>query len=527
LTVNAAGTGYDSTGATEYQTVVTDVAARYITVNSTGAKNSVDVSNNTAMTNLTITGSAALKASVAVAALTSLDGSAATGNLTLGTLNAATRTVKGGAGNDSATLAATATANVDTGAGNDTLTLGSAVAAGSTVALGDGNDKLLSSSGSVTAGFNSTSGIASTIDGGAGTDGVAVSLINSGNAARFVNFENLILDNTSGAFDTTLVSGVTGLEISSAAGGTYTGLNQSQSLSITNTANPTGTTTLTMTGVSGTADAYSITFSGAAATTVPTAATVLAGGVAVAGIENFTVVSGGGANTWNSLTLGADTSARTVTVSGAQNIDLAFAANFGEVSASNGTVGVSSIDASAVTGKVALNLTNVVKATAGLTASTGGLADTVTTGGVKVTLNLGAGNDAVVASGNTITVATAGSATETEAAAALVTFNDLAAGDTIDFSAGSTTAAALGSATSLASATTLLAALNALANAGGTGGGLEMNWGVYGGNTYVVLDAAASSTTAGLATSDVVIKIAGVKDLSASTVDTGAILTIV
>ena len=68
--------------------------------------------------------------------------------------------------------------------------MGSAIAAGSTIALGDGNDTLLSVGGSVAV---STASATTVIDGGAGTDSIAASLINAAHAAQFKNFESLDL----------------------------------------------------------------------------------------------------------------------------------------------------------------------------------------------------------------------------------------------------------------------------------------------------------------------------------------------
>ena len=104
-------------------------------------------------------------------------------------------------------------------------------------------------------------------------------------------------------------------------------------------------------------------------------------------------------------------------------------------------------------------------------------------------------------------------ATEAEATLRLVTITDIAAGDTIDFLTATTagTAAALGTKTSTGTATTLLGALNALADVTGTG----VTWGQYGGNTYIVYDGTDAST--GISAGDIVVKLSGLVDLSLST----------
>lgn len=514
LTLN--NTGYTSADANA-KTVITDVAATSLNVISNGVKNQVDLSNNTLATKLTVSGSAKLTADVSIASLAQIDGSAATGALILGTLNAATLNVATGAGDDTMTIAATAATTVRTGAGNDKVSLSSAIAAGSTIDLGAGDDSLLYvATGSVSTGASSTGQI-TRIDGGTGVDTLSATLVNNGNKALFSNFEVLALDLTSGTFDTTLVTGLTGLALVSAGGGTYTGVTTSESLTITNTAANSATTTLTMTGVSGTADSYAITFNAAAQTSVPSSANVLAATIAVAGIENFNIASNGGANTWNSITLGADNNANSVTVTGTQNLDLAFASGFG--STTSPLTGVASIDASALTGKLAVNLANVVPNATALVVKGGAAADTFTTTTAKATLTLGAGYDLVNAASSTITVSSVSSPTLAEATGSLPTITDIATGDTIKL-ASSATAATLGAATSTASATNLLDALNALANASA-----QTAWGVYGGNTYIVFD--ASGTTGTLATSDVVIALTGTVDLAASNINASGVLTVV
>jgi S-layer protein len=99
------------------------------------------------LTNATITGSAALIVdfdSTNNTKLASIDGSAATGNLTLNNTAVAT-TIKTGAGDDkfTATVVGTTKATVDSGAGADIVTLAGGLVAGSTVNLGAGNDTLL------------------------------------------------------------------------------------------------------------------------------------------------------------------------------------------------------------------------------------------------------------------------------------------------------------------------------------------------------------------------------------------------
>lgn len=113
LTVNVDGTGYDADG-TAQQTIVKDANATAITVNASGDKSSLDLTGSAEAKSLNITGDAALTLKASdLTKLTTIDGSAATGDLTLGTLNAATVNVNTGSGDDTFTIAATAKVAVD------------------------------------------------------------------------------------------------------------------------------------------------------------------------------------------------------------------------------------------------------------------------------------------------------------------------------------------------------------------------------------------------------------------------------
>jgi hypothetical protein len=142
-----------------------------------------------------------------------------------------------------------------------------------------------------------------------------------------------------------------------------------------------------------------------------------------------------------------------------------------------------------------------------------------------MTLTLGAGADTVHAAANAVT-ATA-TATAAEAVSKLITITDFAVGDKIDFL---TTAITLASTpvtakTDVATATSLLTAVN-LAATGGANTGVEINRFVYGNDTYVLFDAAAS-TSSDIDTGDVLVKITGIHDFARSTLGTDAVFTYV
>ncbi|ELX10622.1 hypothetical protein Jab_2c27200 [Janthinobacterium sp. HH01] len=514
LKFTAAGTGYDAAGA-EQQTVLNDAAATALTV-TTSAASSVNASGSTLVTAVTLNGAGALKFAPMGTAVTSIDGSAATGALTLGTLNAAAVTVKTGSGNDSLTLSATAVATVATGDGNDSVTLGSVIAAGTTINLGAGNDKLLGVAAQAPA-----AGTGTVIDGGAGTDTVSADLINAGNAAVFKNFENLSLNSATG-LDLALLTGNTISALTMDTTTTTATYQHVTATGLTDTFvgnNSAFTNTLSLNNVSGSSDSFAITFA-AVDTATPGSANVKAGTIAAAGIETFNIVSGG-TKAWNSLTLGADSSASSVVITGAANLDLTFASGFGD--ATNKT-GVSLIDGSAATGALTINTTNVDPA--GLVVKTGSGADVITLAS-SATVSTGAGADTIVTAVGSNTTITGGAGVTTvdahltlaasTTAPKITTLTDAKQGDILTFlnqgtETFTTTKVNVSTATALFGGTVNAFDLASTAD-GSTNGAIK--WFQYAGDTYVIEDNTASTTAFG--TGDVIIKLTGLHDLSTAT----------
>lgn len=554
LTVIAGGT---SDGTTDYRTTIVDQGAdglNKITVNAT-AKAQVGVDSGT-VTAVVASGAGALDLALSAANLESLDAAAASGGVTITGLGAGVKTITTGAGADTFTVNSTVAVTVGTGAGNDVVTLGSAIAAGSTIGLGDGNDKLLSAGGSV-AGNTSTK--TTVIDGGAGIDTIAASLINASNGSQFVNFE--ILGLTASTLDASLLTGttITGLELL-AGGGTYSNLKTSQALSVTG--NTAGTTTLGFTGVSGSSDAYAVTFAAKGGATSGAAVAVSAGTLVLNGIENVTVNSGSASGfTTNSVVLN-DNTAKTLTLTGSQALSVGFTGGFGATPST--TAGVSLIDGSSATGAITIaSITglNVTTATTGLTINTGSGADSLTIaslGAVALTINSGSGNDSITVnssatvnagSGNdtvtflgattvatvdtgagndTVTLSAAGGTVATGAGtdsinAALafgekVTISDFGAGDSLILANKGTEVFHAGQ-TSIGTATTLATAIaNAATAAAGDGTNGSIVWFQYGSDTYILADNTAGAYDA---TTDQLIKLTGLVNLSGATFNSG------
>ena len=527
LTVSDSG----KVGSSPAVVTLVNNTAKSVAITAGGTANNVKIDSDASLKAVTVAGAGALTLNVdgsGNTALASINGSTATGALTLSNIPAAAVTVKTGEGKDAFTLTATAKATVEAGAGNDTVTLGSALAAGSSVSLGDGNDNLLSSSGSVaasTAASGSTPAAITTVDGGAGTDLLDASFVTAGNGAQFVNFETLGLTNNT--LDASLLTGssLTGLELL-AGGGTYTNVTATQALAANTTTS--GTTTLTFSGATGTADTYTINF-GSVNTTTPTSYNMSAGELVLTGIENINIVSGG-TKAWNIVQLGADTSANTVVVTGASNLDFGFNTGFGSTTAPK--TGVSLIDGSAATGKLSFDTTNVVAATAGLTVKGGSAADTIVLAGAATVLG-GDGADSITtaAAGGTLTGG-AGADTFVVAASAgttpVVTITDLAVGDKIDFAGTVAAAGTLGAKADVGAAVSLATALEIANGSTGTSSTTALSWFQYAGNTYVYADLPATGPVSGtLDATDNIVKITGLIDLSTSTFTTGDVLTIV
>lgn len=519
----------DATGTTVGVTNSSTATTKPLTVNVNGVENvtltatgATSVAVNAAAdsqiavvaaaaTAATVTGSGDLELNLTGSnALTSLDTSAATGDVALTGLNSTIVTVKGGAGAESFTTTQTAKVSFDLGAGNDIVTIGSVIAAGSTINLGAGNDKLVKGAGgSIVA---NTTTAATVIDGGEGVDTLAAGLLNAGNAAQFKNFEILGLDNSQ--LDVSLVTGTTftGLELL-AGNGTYTNVTNAQGLAV-NTAGVTGTTTLTFNNVTGAADAYTVTFGSDTTGTAASPTAISAGTVSLAGIEAINIASGSAAGVAaNSIVL-ADANAQTVTVTGSQALNLAFATGFGGTITAgvNSNKGVSTIDGSAATGKLTINTANVAAATeGGLTVKGGSAADTITLVGAA-TVQAGAGDDVITVGGSFASTLTGGAGKDTfnvklaTGTAGMATITDfVAADDKIVFTDGGTFKA---TAVDVSTATTLELALNAAA-AGTTGN--DITWFQYGGNTYVVDDTSTATT---FGAGDIVVKLTGLIDLS-------------
>jgi len=229
---------------------------------------------------ITVTGTASsVKLNDVAGAVDAIDASAFAGGVTADASFATLASFKGGKGNDTLTVAAlTATGTVDLGAGDDVFKAAAGV-------------------------VKSTN----SIDGGAGTDAFGLTAIDAGNLAKFSNFEVVALDGlASGNYDLSLLAAknsITGLTINTAAsGGTVDKVAAGVGLKIVGDNDTSGLTIKVKDAATGTADSFAVEFAVPTSTPAGTAQTPSLD-FTLDEVETLNIVSGGGADTTNSLTV--------------------------------------------------------------------------------------------------------------------------------------------------------------------------------------------------------------------------------
>lgn len=479
----------------------TDGVANAMSIAATGSNyvtfaqgSNADVSTTTGLKTLTVTGSGSLD--IDAASTVASDGSTLAANLT--TVN-----LSGNSGGVTMQVDKT-TVVVTGGSGADKISVGGAMTKGATFNLGAGNDQLLKAGGSIDANV--------VVDAGDGTDTISNGLITVANGGIFKNFEKIALD-TATTTDVELLTGstISSLLVSGNVAATVQNVASGATIDVTSTTGASDVTVGVKGATAATTDSLTVNFDGAAQASTPSSTNIKFGNLVADKVETINIVSGGADNTWNSITVKGDTALKTMTITGAKNLDLAFSGTNGTNTSGKGAVSL--IDGSAATGKLAINLANVTYDgdTAGFTLKGGTGADTITTNASSATLIGGGGNDKYV-----VTATVGGTADATTAA--MTTITDFNAGDMI---AAGTISGLFKTQTDIAAATNLTQAIDlALKNASVTAANAA--WFNYGGNTYVVVEDANDGFGA-TTQNELIVKLTGTLDLTNATVASNTI----
>ncbi|MBA5608606.1 DUF4214 domain-containing protein [Duganella sp. FT3S] len=474
----------NATGADSY----VDLTAGGLTTVTIGGDHALDLSNSTMgnVQTVNVTGAASVTGDATGAGMTAVNTSATIGTSVV-QLDATRTTYTGGVGVDIVTLTTTAPSKAITlGAGDDTL----ALATGTTTA-------------------------SAVLDGGAGTDTLAMASADAASAStgtafadKITGFEHLKLGAVANAAsDSVNLANLDGMSYVVSAGGVGTG-----ALTLTHMANGgtlelTGaatSTTVTMSDATGTADSFNVI-------TKVTAADTSFGVVAVAGVETVNVsaidtdVTATGYGVQHAGLILTDAAAKTVHLSGNAGLVLALDPS---------DVALTLIDGSAMTGSLQ---TATVAGAAAAAVLKGGAGDDVL-GALHAgdTLVGGAGADMLVASASLVTM-TGGAGNDLFVIAtppgnvnAYATITDATAGDMIGLAqVGSVTFAQ----TKLALGATAVFQDYANAAVTGTSQG-DTVWFQFGGDTYIVQHAYASTEAAFMNGTDLIVKLTGLVDLS-------------
>lgn len=359
-TVNISGGTKVGAGASTAAVTVTGTGLQTLTVNSTGAANTIGALAGAASTTsttiaattnlttgavtnagakITVTGAGKVNLSTTAleAGVKTIDASGNTGGLTAKLSSATDIKVTGSTGNDVLTTnAILTTGTVDAGAGTDTLDLGT----------------------------NTTHADSATL------------------AAKYTNFETLRVN---GTFDASLIAGITAIELSGVTN-SITKMTAAQAAAVTARAN-IGDTTLALATDTGTADVLSLTMG----TGLTDSAATTAGALTINGFETLNVKTNAG----STATAGVN---KTTTI-GSFTADKLTAIHLtgNAVTLSNAaTTKAVTIDASQLTGDGAatpVGLTIGGSLAAGSVVTGSNVKDVVTLGTAGSTYNTGAGND--------------------------------------------------------------------------------------------------------------------------------------
>ncbi len=509
LTVNKLGSG-------NTLSLAGSGAASTLKIHTTGADSSLAITDANLQT-LTIDGTNAINLGTgAIATIKTVTVSGAAG-VTANFSGTGTTDVNASATSGAVTASIDASkATYEGGSGVDTITLTSATVS-KAISLGDGNDTLNLANG--------TTVLTSVVDGGAGTNTLAMSADDAITASATTAFGNQITNfgaltlnagtGTGGTVNLANLDAISSVTLNSVGTGALTLSTMANAGTLTLVGTGSAATTVAMTNATGTGDSFNINVAMNAN---------YGSGVTVNGVETVNIASnntGTGIGT-GTLTLNDDKLA-SISITGSQQLNLTATATG---TGGNSTSALTSVNASGMTG--------------GLTYTTlGGVAETVSGGAGNDTLlatytgdvlNGGAGNDVlsigtgVTTSASLVTLTGGGGADTFKVGSATTNVNsyavitDFTAGDYLDFSAqGSGTGAQSFKAAAISLASTAVFQDYANTAIASTGTGV-VSWFQYGGNTYVV-DNISGSSTAFQNNKDVIVELQGLVNLSTATIN--------
>ena len=339
----------------------------------------------------------------------------------------------------------------------------------------------------------------------AANDKIVVTAAAAGTAFSVTNAGTFTDDTT--VVDNGTVTGVATTTTPNVANGALTLTKMANGGTLELTGAGTGAT-VTMTDATGTADSFNIV-------TKVDAADVSFGTVAVAGVETVNITATDttpvntvtGAATISKATLTvSDADVKSVVVTGNSDLDLTAAG-----------ASLTTVNASALTGKLAFS-----SAVNSAVITGGSAADTLTGSGNSQTLNGGAGADTLIVTGDLATLSggagndvfNIGNATTNVNSYATTT--DLAAGDLIKFSAGA--ADFVSAKVTLGDTAVFQDLANAAIANSDTG---DVAWFQFSGNTYVI-ENVSNNASAFVNNTDIIVKITGLVDLSTASFSSSA-----
>ncbi len=348
--VNVTGT---LASGTHTATTVNVVAESDLTIGAAGSGADLTGFDTSKDGTINVSGAGEVVLNELAGVVKTLNAASNTGGVTAVGTTAALQEVTGGTGDDSITLAGALADKgfVKLGEGSDKLDLGAYnVLKGATIELGAGDDSLVGT-GSVNKD--------AVVDGGEGTDTLAAKLVNAVNAGAFQNFENLDLVGLGGStLDANLFTAGNDLEkliVSGNSGGAVTNVASDVSLEIT--ASDASGLTIEQAGTNASAtadDQFTVTFNAPASNPVA-AKVVTENSLTLNKIDTINIVSDGGEKVSNVLTTLVSDEMETLNITGDNDLQLGSL----DQAAATASTTLKTVDASGLSGSLKMDLASV------------------------------------------------------------------------------------------------------------------------------------------------------------------------